>query len=128
MFNSDIINKYKTDLREAIHGTNMFYAWAYNDGPDIGMRKYGDEHNHVQDVILDGISWLIAGEVYQIANGTSTRLTSCSQVAAAPAHTLCVCVRAQGMIDGVIDTIPLGSFGVTEQTIVSNEFGLLRLD
>ena len=128
MFNTEIINKYKGKLREAVSGTNMFYAWAYNNGPDIGMRKYGDEHHHVQDVILDGICWLIAGDVYLTSDGTSTRLTSCSQVAAAPIRNLHVVLRAQGMVDGEIDTIPLGSFSITDRTVISDEFGLLLLE
>ena len=127
MFNIEIINQYKSKLRNAVTGTTMFYAFAYNDGPDIGMRKYGDENHRVQDVILDDISWLIAGDVYMVANGAAMRLNSCSKVESVPVENLVVELRAQGMVNGEIDTIPLGLFVVENRTIVSDEFGLLQL-
>ena len=127
MFNTEIINKYKSQLQAAVSGTTMFYAYAYNEGPDIGMRKYGDEHHQVQDIILDGICWLIAGDVYMVANGAAKRLNSCFKVESVPVENLVVELRAQGMVNGEIDTIPLGLFCVADRTVVSDEFGLLRL-
>ena len=127
MFNTEIINKYKSKLQDAVSGTTMFYAWAYNNGPDIGMRKYGDEQHRVQDVIIDDICWLIAGDVYMVANGAAMRLNSCFKVESVPVENLVVELRAQGMVDGEIDQIPLGLFCVAERTVVSDEFGLLRL-
>ncbi len=128
MFTQEIINKYKPELQKAVNGTTVFYAYAYNNGPDIGMRKYGDESNHVSDVQLDeGYPWLIACEVYQIQEGRTERLNACRKVAAAPVENLVVEIRAQGMVDGVIDIIPLGLFTVASRTIVNDEFGLLHL-
>lgn len=128
MFNDTVVTKYSEKLKNAVRGTTMFYAYAYNDGPDIGMRQYGDENHSVKDVLLeDGTLWLIAGDVFNVFNGHAERLNSCRKVAEAPVENLVVDLRAQGMIDGVIDVIPLGLHLVSGIEILREDFGLLKL-
>ena len=127
MFNAEIINKYKDQLQKAVSGTTIFYASAYNDGPDVGIRKYGNKNNRVEDVQLDGICWLIAGDAFFVKDGAATRLSSCQKISKTHVENIVVELRAQGMVNGVIDIIPLGLFLVKDKSVVNDEFGLLRL-
>jgi hypothetical protein len=128
MFNIEITNKYKDELQQAMHNNTMFYAYAYHDGPDVGMRRYGGKHNRVADIILpDNTVWLIAGDTYLVGSGTSSRLNRCAKISCANPENLVVELRAQGMVKGEIYQIPLGLYLVAEKIVVDDDFGLLRL-
>ena len=110
-------------LKAAISGKDIFYATAYNDGPDIGMRLYsGNEQNPVGDVRLgqDRINWLISADVFLFEGTNFRRLKSCSDVDNAPIEELALTVRAQGLVNGKIENFSLGLFLVSKRTVTGN--------
>lgn len=94
-------------LIEATKNPTVRYSMAYNDGPDIGIRGVFD--NPTKDsVIIDGISWLIAGDIYE--KETHKRVTSVHDIIYRyyEPQNIYVMLRAQAMICGKIIQITLG--------------------
>lgn len=106
-------------LYEKTEGFQMFYAYAYNDGPSVGMRA-------VNDIITDDVVWLIAADTY--ANGV--KLDSVSAINAQNVEDLTVEARASAFVYGLYVTIELGKFSVVEKknaNDVCNDKGYLTL-
>ena len=120
------MKKHIEKLLESIQGTTVFYAYAYgNNGPDVGGRKYGSPDRHVDDINIDGISWLIASDVYHIPS--RRRMTSVRSIHEADLDDMRVELRGQAMVLGRIISIELGNYAVSKREIVDDQFGLLTL-
>lgn len=91
-------------LYEKTQKFQMFYAYAYNDGPSVGMRA-------VDNIITDDIVWLVAADTY--ANGE--KLGTVSAINEQNAEDLTVEARASAFVYGLYVTIELGKFSVVEK-------------
>lgn len=112
-------------LIEATKNITVRYSYAYNDGPDIGVR--GSFDNPSKDsVIIDGIVWLIAGDIYD--NEMQER---CSSVSAMKhiykPEDLTVYLRAQAMVFDKIVSVELGSRKVLTIKNLDDYSGLMEL-
>lgn len=106
-------------LYEKTDKFQMFYAYAYNDGPSVGMRA-------VDNIITDDVVWLVAADTY--ANGV--KLESVSAINEQNAEDLTVEARASAFVYGLYVTIELGKFSVVEKknaNDVCNDKGYLTL-
>lgn len=88
-------------LHEATNKMQVFYAYAYNDGPSVGMRA-------VDTIITDDIAWLIAADAY--ADGK--KLESVSAVNSQNEENLTVEARASAIVHGLYVTVELGKYSV----------------
>ena len=106
-------------LYEKTNNFQMFYAYAYNDGPSVGMRA-------VDNIIIDDIVWLVAADTY--ANGV--KLESVSAINEQNIEDLIVEARASAFVYGLYVTVELGKFSVVDKTNskdVCNDKGYLTL-
>jgi len=106
-------------LYEKTDNFQMFYAYAYNNGPSVGMRA-------VDNIVTDDVVWLVAADTY--ANGV--KLESVSAINEQNIEDLTVEARASAFVYGLYVTIELGKFSVVEKTNskdVCNDKGFLTL-
>ncbi len=107
------------ELYEITQRFKMFYAYAYNDGPSVGLRA-------VDNIITDGIVWLVAADVS--ANGK--KLDSVTAINEAAASDILVTVRASAFVYGMYVTVEIGKFAVEEKVNsedVVNQRGFLTI-
>ena len=92
------------ELYEITNRFKMFYAYAYNDGPSVGLRA-------VDNVITDGIVWLVAADI--TANGK--KLETVTAINEANIADIVVTVRASAFVYGMYVTAEVGKFIVEEK-------------
>lgn len=106
-------------LRMATEEISMWYAEAYNDGPDVGMRI--DD----KDIIIDDTSWLIAGDVF--SKKENKRLKLVSEIKDWDSDDLRINLRAQAIVVGMIAPIDLGSYQITEKYVNNDGLNCFKL-
>lgn len=121
-------------LVEATENLMVSYRYAYNDGPDIGVRGYNMNHRvegisyqGCQDdmVIVDGVAWLIAGDIWNTFFNVRER--DRRNVSKIPLEHLRVNVRAQALVAGRFVTVDLGTRKITERFALEDGEGVLSL-
>ena len=121
-------------LIEVTDNLMVSYRYAYNDGPDIGVRGYNMSHR-VDDisyrgcmddtVVIGGVPWLIAGDIWNSLYGERERdLRTVSKI---KLEYLRVNVRAQAFVAGKTVTVDLGTRKISERFALDNNEGVLSL-
>ena len=115
-------------LREATEGMILAFSLAWNNGPDIGVRKSGELGNHdprCDSLIIGDNVWLIAGDILDAKS--YDRFRRVSRVFNADPAELIVRVRSQAMVCGSMVQIDLGTHKVKEIHKINDECGQLVL-
>jgi hypothetical protein len=109
-------------LIEATKNINVTYTPAYTqDGkPDIGVRKEGND-----SVIVDGVCWLIAGDICNKVYGT--KIDDIKNLGWYKPNGMLVSLRAQALIAGKIVQVHLGKRDIVTMTKIANEGGIMVL-
>lgn len=122
-------------LNEATKMLMVSYRRAYNDGPDIGVRGYnmnrrveGICYQGCQDdvVVIDGIAWLIAGDIWNKV--IKKRVRDIWVMPGANLDNMGVNVRAQAMVRGRIIKVDLGTRRISARYPLENNEGVLVLE
>lgn len=121
-------------LNEATKELRVSYRYAYNDGPDIGVRGYnlnekvdGICYQGCLDdtVVIDGIAWLIAGDIWSIV--TTERVRDLEVMPVADLDNLRVPVRAQACVGNRVVIVRLGTRRISVRYPLDNGEGVLAL-
>lgn len=128
------MNNHIQRLVDATEHLMVSYRYAYNDGPDIGVRGY-NMNKKVDDisyqgcrddtVVIDGIVWLIAGDICNIPR--NARVWNLREMLSLDLDSLRVNVRAQAFVAGTIVTVDLGTRKVSERYSLDNGEGVISL-
>ena len=116
------MNNHIEKLVEATKNINVTYAAAYTQDhkPDIGVRKEGND-----SIIVDGICWLIAGDICNKTFGT--KIDDVKSLGWYKPNGIFVALRAQALIAGKIVQVHLGKRDVVSMTRVGDSGGTLVL-
>ena len=115
-------------LMEATKNINVAFCLAYDNGPDIGVRKSGEigKHDpHSDSIVVNDHCWLIAGDILDAKS--YERFTRVARVCRANPNELKVHLRAQAMIAGTFVQVELGYHNVVSIHPICNECGQLKL-
>lgn len=116
-------------LREATNGMVIAFSLAWNDGPDIGVRKSGELGHHdprADSIIVNDHCWLIAGDILDAKS--YKRFTRVADVFRADPCELLVRVRGQALVYGSMVQVDLGTHKVQEILKINDECGQLVLE
>lgn len=114
--------KHIENLVEATKKIDVSYHLAFTERgrPDIGIRKAGNDM-----IVVDDISWLIAGDI--ISNVTGRCITDVHHVHTCNVDAMRVHLRAQASVYGKIVQVHLGSRRVIEKRDCNDDGGVLVL-
>ena len=115
-------------LREATNGMILAFSFAWDNGPDIGVRKSGEIGKHdprADSILVNDHCWLIAGDVLDALS--YERFNRVSRVFRANPAELLVRVRAQALVRGSMVQIDLGTHKVKSMHKINDECGQLVL-
>lgn len=116
-------------LRDATNGMVVSFSLAWNDGPDVGVRRDAEIGKHeprADSIIIGDTVWLIAGDVLDAKS--YDRFKSVRSIANADVSELLVNIQAQASVYGSIVQIGLGKHRVKERHMISEECGQLVLE
>lgn len=118
--------KHIESLNNETENISVSCGLAYNgNGPDVGVRKFVENLNYSDSVIVDNIVWLVAGDVYEKKN--KTRLSSVRQILNISTENMIVELRAQSVVMGNIIQVYLGKRKVVGKKQLSEEKVVLDL-
>lgn len=120
--------KHIAELRNATNDIEISCSLAYNNGPDVGIRKICNGDRSKDFVMIDGIVWLIAGDAYACShNGEKHRLQSVFAIRTTPIEEITVELRAQAIVMSNIVTVYLGRRCVYDRSDLSTESVVLKV-
>ena len=126
MRETNAFEKHIESLNNETENISVSCGLAYNEnGPDVGVRKFVENLNYSDSVIVDNIVWLIAGDVYEKEN--KTRLSSVRQILNTSIENMIVELRAQSVVMGNIIQVYLGKRKVVGKKQLSEEKVVLDL-
>lgn len=126
MRETNAFEKHIESLNNETENISVSCGLAYNEnGPDVGVRKFVENLNYSDSVIVDNIVWLIAGDVYEKEN--KTRLSSVRQILNTSTESMIVELRAQSVVMGNIIQVYLGKRKVVGKKQLSEEKVVLDL-
>ena len=120
--------KHIEELRNATSDIEISCSLAFNDGPDVGIRKISNGDHTKDFVMIDGIVWLIAGDAYiNVYDDEKRRLRSVFAIRTTPIEAITVELRAQAIVMSNIVTVYLGKRHVYDRSDLSDESVVLKV-
>ena len=117
------MHKHIDRIEEMVDLVEFSYRYAYDNGPSVGIRGVVDGNVRNDTIIVDGIPYLIAGDVVDVT--TNKKLLSVYDIKNADVNSMKITVIAQGYANGHIIQIYLNDRKVVSRRDFNDDVGIL---